>query len=122
VDLAEALEILAQPKRGARKSAEPLRELGPHPADAEPVVVMEGRYGPYVKHGGTNATLPKGTTPQTLTLEEAVRLLAEKEAAGGGKKSRRTGSRSGSAAARKPKGSKAAAPKKPTKSPSRRKT
>jgi len=48
--------------------------------------VLSGRYGPYIKHGSTNANVPRGSDPQALTLEEAVKLLAEREAKGGGKK------------------------------------
>jgi len=50
------------------------------------VRVLSGRYGPYVKHGATNANVPRGADPQGLTLEDAVKLLAEREAKGGGKK------------------------------------
>ncbi len=72
-------EKRANPRAGRGGGAKPLKELGPHPATSDPVQVMDGRYGPYVKHGKTNATLPKGTEPQTLTLEEALLLLAERE-------------------------------------------
>jgi DNA topoisomerase-1 len=84
VDLDRALELLSQPKigRGARQPAEPLRELGPHPADGQPVILMAGRFGPYVKHGDINATLPRGTKPDTLTLDQAVALIAAKAARG----------------------------------------
>ncbi len=82
VGLARALELLAKPKggRGARKPVEPLRTLGAHPADGEPVTLWEGRYGPYVKHGDVNASLPKGVSPDGFTLEQAVPLLAERAA------------------------------------------
>jgi DNA topoisomerase-1 len=75
VDLDRALELLSQPKigRGARQAAEPLRELGPHPADGQPVILMAGRFGPYVKHGDINATLPRGTRPDTLTKRKRAR-------------------------------------------------
>ena len=65
-------------KRGNRGAAEPLKELGKHPGDNEPIHVFEGRYGPYVKHGKTNATLPKDTTPDTVTLEQAIELIDAK--------------------------------------------
>ncbi len=52
--------------------------------------VLAGRYGPYVKHGAVNANVPKGADPAALTLDEAVELLAAREAKGGGKKGRRT--------------------------------
>jgi DNA topoisomerase-1 len=50
------------------------------------VRVLSGRYGPYIKHGSTNANVPRGADPQDVTLEQAVALLAEREAKGGGKK------------------------------------
>ncbi|HEX6925342.1 MAG TPA: type I DNA topoisomerase [Longimicrobiaceae bacterium] len=101
VDLARALELLAQPK-GTRKGPTVIRELGPHPEDQEPVVVYEGRYGPYVKHGSVNASLPKGKSPQELTMEEAVELLRERAAKGGGKRgSRRAAAAKAGAAAKK---------------------
>ncbi|HEX2189275.1 MAG TPA: topoisomerase C-terminal repeat-containing protein, partial [Longimicrobiaceae bacterium] len=80
IGLERALEILAQPKAGRRTAAAPLRELGPHPEDGEPVVIMEGRYGPYVKHGSTNASLPKGVEVDEVVMEQAVELLRERAA------------------------------------------
>ena len=61
-----------------RAAVKPLKELGKHPGDDEPIHVYEGRYGPYVKHGKTNATLPKEMTPDTVTLEQAVELINAK--------------------------------------------
>ena len=83
------MDLIAHKKanpRGRGAAAEPLKKLGEHPDDGEPVNVMNGRYGPYVKHGKTNATLPKGKDPQEVTLDEAVALIAEKAAKGGGGK------------------------------------
>ena len=81
-----AVELLAEtranPGRGRRAAAKPLRELGDHP-DGGPVNVMDGRYGPYVKWEKVNATLPKGTEPADVTREMAVKLIEEK---GGAKK------------------------------------
>jgi DNA topoisomerase-1 len=78
----EALAVLAQPKqrrgRGARKP--PLKELGPDPATGKPLVVKDGRFGPYVTDGETNAGLRRGDSPETLTIERAVELLAERRA------------------------------------------
>lgn len=77
ITLERALELLAQPKAGrGRSSSTPLRELGAHPQDQQPVSVYQGPYGYYVKHGKVNAGLPEGTTPETVTLEQAVELLA----------------------------------------------
>ncbi len=90
VGLDRALELLQEPKvrRGARTAARPLRELGAHPGDSKPVVVMTGRYGPYVKHGAINATLPRGISPEVVTLNQAIELIAAKAAAGPSKKAR----------------------------------
>jgi len=82
VSLARALELLAEPKRGRRQGAasKPLRELGPHPEDGKPVGVYDGRYGPYVKHDKTNASVPKGEEIDSLSLEVALDLIAKKKA------------------------------------------
>jgi DNA topoisomerase-1 len=81
VELRRALELLAQPKgTRQRATAKVLREMGPHPADGEPVNVYEGRYGPYVKHGDTNASLPRGVSPDQLGMDQALSLLAERAA------------------------------------------
>jgi DNA topoisomerase-1 len=85
VTLEEALAIFAEPKRGrgqARAAAAPLRELGADPASGGAVVLREGRYGPYVTDGTTNASLRRSDDPATITLERAAELLAEKRAAG----------------------------------------
>jgi len=75
-----AIELLSKPKggRGSRQAIEPLRTLGAHPANGEPVTLWEGRYGPYVKHGDVNASLPKGVSPDGFTLEQALPLIAER--------------------------------------------
>ncbi len=68
-------EKLAKGPRGRRFGADPGRALGDHPTKGGPIVVKNGRYGPYVSHDGVNATLPNDKTPETITLEEAVALL-----------------------------------------------
>ena len=89
ITLAEALEIYAQPKRGrGTSSSGPLRELGPDPVSGSPVVVKDGRFGPYVTDGATNATLRKDDAVESITLERAAELLAEKRARGPAKKAR----------------------------------
>ncbi len=69
-------EKRANPRGGRGAAAKPLRELGEHPGEGGAVTVHEGRYGPYVKHGKTNATLPKDVSPQEVTLEQAAELIA----------------------------------------------
>ncbi len=76
----------ANPRGRGGTAAKPLRELGKHPGDGEPINVFEGRYGPYVKHGKTNATLPKDVAPDAVTLEQAVELVDAKAAKGPRKK------------------------------------
>ncbi len=84
VTLDEARALLAQPKprgRAARASATPLRELGDDPATGKPIVLRDGRFGPYVTDGETNASLRKGDTAESITSQRAVELLAERRAA-----------------------------------------
>ncbi|GET41995.1 type I DNA topoisomerase [Microseira wollei] len=81
ITLERALELLSQPKagRGTRsKTKEALRELGNHPEDGEPVNIYNGPYGPYIKHGKTNASIPEGESVEAVTLEKALELLAAK--------------------------------------------
>jgi len=84
VGINRAVAVLAEPKkrpgRGAGQSA--LKNLGEHPELGGAIQVFAGRYGPYVKHGKVNATIPKGSSPETLTLEEAVRLIAARAESG----------------------------------------
>ena len=79
VKLAEAAAGGGRPQRGAARA--PLKELGDHPRTGEAMKLMEGRYGPYVTDGTTNATLPKTLAPDQLTLEEAAQLLDARAAA-----------------------------------------
>ncbi|WP_328422735.1 type I DNA topoisomerase [Micromonospora sp. NBC_00389] len=83
VGLDEALALLAAPKaRGRRAAAPPLREMGVDPATEKPLVIKDGRFGPYVTDGEFNASLRRGQTPEALSLEEASEMLAEKRAKG----------------------------------------
>jgi DNA topoisomerase I len=82
--LAEAKEMFAQPKargRGARAAAPPLRELGADPATGKPMVIKDGRFGPYVTDGETNASLRKGDEVAAITDQRAAELLADRRIA-----------------------------------------
>jgi len=123
VTLDEALALLAQPKgrRGqAATPAAPLRELGNDPVTGKPMVVKDGRFGPYVTDGETNASLRKGDDVETLTDERAAELLTERRARGPAPKkraTRKTAARkttAGRAAARKTAGRSTAAEPPPT--------
>ena len=80
----EALALLAQPKerRGRGQAKPPLKDLGPDPGTGKPIVVKEGRFGPYVTDGETNASLRRGDDPEGLTMDRALELLAERRAKG----------------------------------------
>ena len=88
IGMNRAVALLAEAKATGRGRAavKPLRVVGPHPADQAPIELYEGRYGMYVKHGGINATVPNDLKPEELTIDQAVSLLAERAAKGGGKK------------------------------------
>ncbi|MDN5834546.1 MAG: type I DNA topoisomerase, partial [Brevibacterium sp.] len=87
ITLDEALKIYAQPKqRGGRQAAAPLKELGEDPISKKPVVVKDGRFGPYVTDGEFNATLRKDDSVESMDISRAAELLAEKRAKGPAKK------------------------------------
>jgi DNA topoisomerase-1 len=88
VGLNHAVTLLAERKAKGFKprGAQALKELGPHPVSGNVVKVMKGRYGPYVTDGETNATIPGSANPENVTLDEAVALIAEREAKGDTKK------------------------------------
>ena len=88
IGMNRAVALLAEAKavgRG-RAAVSRIRIVGTHPADEAPIELYDGRYGMYVKHGGINATVPRDLKPEELTVEQAVSLLAERAAKGGGKK------------------------------------
>jgi DNA topoisomerase I len=94
VTLDEAVEILKQekrPRRGATKKV--LRDLGPHPTSGAVVQLVEGRYGPYVTDGTTNASLPKDVNADEITLEPAVELLGAREGTKKGGRARKAPTR-----------------------------
>ena len=105
--------------RGAATA--PLKDLGAHPETGDPVHVMAGRFGPYVKSGKVNATLPKGTAPEDMTMEIALPLLAARAAAAPAKGKKAPAKKAAapkaaarkSAAKKKPAAKKAAAKKTP---------
>jgi DNA topoisomerase-1 len=78
IDLTRAVELLAQANSGPA----PIKELGNHPTEDGQIAIYSGRYGPYVQHGKVRATISKSQDPESLTLEEALELLAEKAAKG----------------------------------------
>ena len=84
IELARALALLAEPKSAGfrrRAGARVLGELGPHPDSGAPVRILSGRFGPYASDGATNASIPRGIEPSTVTLDQAVTMLAERAAA-----------------------------------------
>ena len=101
--------------RGGRAAPAALKELGAHPETGEPVKVLSGRYGPYIASNGINANVPRGTEPADVTLEQAVALLAERAAKGGGKPAKGKRAPAKAASAAKPKAKPAAKPKPPAK-------
>jgi DNA topoisomerase-1 len=114
VTLEQALELLAQPKTRGRRSAavrEPIKVFDASPVTGNKVQLLDGRYGPYVTDGETNASLPKSTNPEELKFEEALDLLATRAAAGPSKKR---------GAKAKKKATKKATPKKATKKATKR--
>ncbi|WP_341395240.1 type I DNA topoisomerase [Arthrobacter sp. G119Y2] len=87
ITLEQALEIYSQPKqRGGRQAAAPLAEFGTDPVSEKPIVVKDGRFGPYITDGITNITVPRSTAIEELTREQAIDLLAEKREKGPAKK------------------------------------
>jgi DNA topoisomerase-1 len=96
ITLAEAKELLAQPKargRGGRAAAPPLRELGDDPATGKPMVIKEGRFGPYVTDGETNASLRKGDDVESITPQRGAELLADRRSAAPSPRRRTAGAR-----------------------------
>ncbi|TPK52070.1 type I DNA topoisomerase [Mesorhizobium sp. B2-4-19] len=118
IGLNRAVMVIAEKQskgKGGRNGGTPaaLKELGDHPDGGGKIVVRDGKYGPYVNFGKVNATLPKGKDPQSVTIEDALALIAEKEAkGGGGKKPFRKAAAAKAPAAKKTAAKKPAAKKK----------
>jgi DNA topoisomerase-1 len=95
VSLEGALALLAQPRqrRGQRQAAAPLKEVGADPVSGKPIVVKSGRFGPYVTDGETNASLRSGDDPESITLDRAIELLADRRARGPAKRPARGSSK-----------------------------
>ncbi|MEM7773965.1 MAG: type I DNA topoisomerase [Pseudomonadota bacterium] len=91
IGLNRAVTVIAEKAAGkggrfGQQKAQVLKDLGEHPAEGGKIEVLNGRYGPYVKHGKINATIPKGQDPAAVTLDEAIKLIAERAAKAGTKK------------------------------------
>lgn len=120
ISLERALELLSEPKKGRSstnsKSKAALRELGTHPEDGETINIYDGPYGPYIKHGKTNVSIPEGQTVEDITLTAALNLLAAKASTGKStrKTSKSTNSKSKSTTKSTAKSSTTAAKKKTT--------
>jgi DNA topoisomerase I len=125
VTLQQALELLAQPKQGGRgrgpaAKKEPLKTFAVSPVTNNPVQLLDGRYGPYVSDGETNASLPRESKAEELTFEQALDLLAERAAAGGSKKRKKAPAKK-AAAKKAPAKKKTAAKAATKKAPARKK-
>lgn len=103
ITLEEALAKYAEPKYGARRASSALKEFEADPVSGKPIKLKDGRFGPYVTDGETNATVPRGENAMEITFERAVELIADKRAKGPAPKR--------AASARKPAASKTAASK-----------
>ncbi len=130
VGINRAVALLAEKAKGGkgrfqRPKAKVLKDLGEHPAEGGKIEVLEGRYGPYVSHNKVNATLPKGQEPEAVTVDLAVKLLAEKAAKKPAKKAakkpaKKAAKKPAEKAAKKP--AKKAAKKAPAKARSKART
>ncbi len=101
IELPAALEIFAQPKYGARRPSSALKEFDADPTSGKPIRIRDGRFGPYVTDGETNATIPRGETVEGVDFDRAVQLLADKRAKGPAKPKKTTARAKKPAAAKK---------------------
>ena len=115
VQMEQALFLLSQPKRRGRSAPkEPIKTFEASPITEQPIRLLEGRYGPYVTDGETNASLPKGTEAETVTFEQALQLLAERAAKGPSKRKKKAKKKTAKKKAAKKKSAKKKAAKKKT--------
>lgn len=119
VGLNHAVSLIADAAKKKTGGKVTLKELGEHPEEGGPITVYDGRYGPYVNHGKINATLPKDTEPTSVTLEQALELIAAKAAKGGKKKAAKKKVAKKKTAKKKP--AKKTAKKKPAKKTAKKK-
>ena len=125
IDLAGALDLYAQPKYGARRASSALKEFDADPESGKPIRVKDGRFGPYVTDGVTNATIPRGETVEEVDFDRAVQLLADKRAKGPAKPKRAAAGRKPAAkkpASKKPAAKKTATRKAPAKASAAKKS
>jgi DNA topoisomerase-1 len=105
ITVERARELLAQPKRSVRRqrsAPKELRALGNHPQTGAALRILDGRYGPYVTDGTTNASLPKGTLPEAVTMEHALDLLAARASSGKTQRKKRAPREGGKRATKRP--------------------
>src|SRR5690606_8435867 len=93
ITLEEALAVYAQPKYGARGASSALKEFDADPVSGKPIKLKDGRFGPYVTDGETNATIPRGESVDDIDFERAVQLIADKRAKGPAPKKRKAPAR-----------------------------
>jgi DNA topoisomerase-1 len=120
IQMNRAVAVIDEKKAGGgkgrfgRAAPAPIKELGESPVTGKPMRVLNGRYGPYISDGETNANVPKDKKPEDITADEALSLLAARAEAGGGKKKKKAPGKK-AAAAKKEAAPKTAAKKTPAK-------
>jgi DNA topoisomerase-1 len=102
IGINRAVSLLAEPSKSNRGAPTVLRTVGNHPTAGTPIELYKGRFGPYVSHDGINATLPRETTPEDVTIEQAVKLLDAQKAKGKTGRSKPAARQTKSAGASKP--------------------
>jgi len=123
IGLNRAVVLLAEPRQQRRGAPTPIKSLGNHPEDGAPVNLFAGRYGPYVSHGGINASLPGDISPEEVTLQQAIDLIAARPQSGKNRRRAKAKGANGSAEkkASNKKGTAAIGQKTPKKAPAKKK-